>query len=84
MGTNAKPSFEFQHDNEKRKTFVSQEMLKKRILATNVIYITVFHTKKNISKYIKTLDSIFSDISKKNINKILKSKVRFKPINRIN
>ena len=29
MGTNAIPSFEFQHDNEKRKTFVSQEMLKK-------------------------------------------------------
>ena len=84
MGTNAIPSFEFQDHHEKRKTFLSQEMLKNKILATNVIYITIFHTKKNIYKYIKTLDSILSDISKKNINKILKSKVCFKPINRIN
>ena len=84
MGSNAIPSFEFQDNHEKRKTFLSQEMLKNKILATNVIYITIFHTKKNIYRYIKTLDSVFSDISKKNINKILKTKVCFKPINRIN
>ncbi len=84
MGSNAIPSFEFQDNHEKRKTFLSQEMLKNKILATNVIYITIFHTKKNISRYIKTLDGVFSDISKKNINKILKTKVCFKPINRIN
>jgi glutamate-1-semialdehyde 2,1-aminomutase len=84
MGSNAIPSFEFQDNHEKRKTFLSQEMLKNKILATNVIYITIFHTKKNIYRYIKTLDGVFSDISKKNINKILKTKVCFKPINRIN
>ena len=84
LGSNAIPSFEFQDNHEKRKTFLSQEMLKNKILATNVIYITIFHTKKNISRYIKTLDGVFSDISKKNINKILKTKVCFKPINRIN
>ena len=84
MGSNAIPSFEFQDNHEKRKTFLSQEMLKNKILATTVIYITIFHTKKNISRYIKTLDGVFSDISKKNINKILKTKVCFKPINRIN
>ncbi len=84
MGTNAIPSFVFEYDHEKRKTFLSQEMLKEKILATNIIYVTIFHTKKNISKYIKTLDRVLRDISKKNINKILKSKVCFKPINRIN
>jgi glutamate-1-semialdehyde 2,1-aminomutase len=84
MGTNAIPTFEFCNDHEKKKTFLTQEMLKNKILATNMIYITIFHNKKNIKKYLKILDKIFYDISKKNIKKILTSRVCFKPINRIN
>ena len=84
MGTNAIPSFEFIFDHQKRKTFLTQEMLKNRILATNMIYINIFHNKKNIQKYIKVLDKIFYDISKKDLKKILKSRVCYKPINRIN
>jgi glutamate-1-semialdehyde 2,1-aminomutase len=84
MGTNAIPSFEFINNHPLKKTFLTQEMLKNKILATNMIYINIFHNKKNITKYIKVLDKIFKDISKKNIKKILKSKVCFKPINRIN
>ena len=49
-----------------------------------MIYVTVFHNKDNIKKYVKILDKIFSDISKKNLRNILKSKLIFKPINRIN
>ena len=59
-------------------------MLKNKILATNLIYVTIFHNRNNIKKYIKILDKVFRDISKKNIKSILKSKVCFKPINRIN
>ena len=84
MGSNAIPSFEFYNDHSKRKTFVTQEMLKNKILATNMIYITILHNKTNIKKYIKILDKAFYDISKKNIKNILKSKICFKPINRIN
>ena len=84
MGTNAIPSFEFIKNHPTNKTFLTQEMLKNKILATNMIYINIFHNKANIKKYIKVLDKIFKDISKKNIKKILKSKVCFKPINRIN
>jgi len=84
MGTNAIPSFEFIYDHQKRKTFLTQEMLKNKILATNMIYINIFHNKKNIQKYIKVLDKIFYDISKKDLKKILKSRVCYKPINRIN
>jgi len=84
MGTNAIPAFEFCNDHIKRKTFLTQEMLKNKILATNMIYITIFHNKINIKKYIKILDKIFYDISKKDIKKILKSRTCFKPINRIN
>ncbi len=84
LGSNAIPSFEFIKNHSKNKTFLTQEMLKNRILATNMIYINIFHNKKNIKKYFKILDKIFREISKKDINKILKSNVSFKPINRIN
>ena len=84
LGTNAIPSFEFNKNHLERKTYLTQEMLKNKILATNLIYVTVFHEKNSIKKYIKTLDKIFYDISKKDIKKMLKSKVSFKPINRIN
>ena len=84
MGTNAIPSFEFNKNHTKRKTFLTQRMLKNKILGTNMIYISIFHNKDNIKKYIEILDKVFNDISKKNINSILKSKLCFKPINRIN
>ena len=84
MGTDAIPSFQFLNNHTQCKTFLTQEMLKKKILATNMIYINIFHNKSNINKYVKVLDKIFRDISKKNIKKILKSKLCFKPINRIN
>ena len=83
-GTNAIPSFEFCNNHSPKKTFLTQEMLKNKILATNLIYVTIFHNRNNIKKYIKILDKVFRDISKKNIKSILKSKVCFKPINRIN
>ena len=84
MGTDAIPSFEFCKNHVMNKTFLTQEMLKNKILATNMIYINIFHNKKNIKKYLKVLDKIFYDISKKKIKNILKSKLCFKPINRIN
>jgi len=84
MGTNGIPSFEFCNDHAKNKTFLTQEMLKNKILATNIVYINIFHNKNNIKRYANILDKIFYDISTKNIKKILKSKVCYKPINRIN
>jgi glutamate-1-semialdehyde 2,1-aminomutase len=84
MGTNAIPSFEFNTNHTQKKTFLTQQMVKNKILATNMIYISIFHNKDNIKKYIKILDKVFYDISKKNIKSILKSKLCFKPINRIN
>jgi hypothetical protein len=48
-------------------------MLKKNILATNYIFISVAHTKTKIDRYLKYLDIIFKKISemekqKKNLN----------------
>ena len=84
MGSNAIPSFSFRVNHIKRKTFLTQEMLKNNILASNMIYITIFHNKNNIRKYFRVLDKVFYSISKKNIKTILKSKLCFKPINRVN
>lgn len=84
MGTNAIPSFEFLNNHLLYKTFLTKKMLENKILATNLIYVNIFHNKKNIIKYEKVLDKVFSEIQNKNIVKTLKSKVCFKPINRIN
>ncbi len=84
MGTDAIPSFEFCSNHRKRKTFLTQEMLRNKILATNMIYVTIFHTKSNIRKYVKVLDNIFYKISENKISNILKSKICFQPIKRIN
>ena len=65
MGTNAIPIFEFLTNHLQRKNFLKQKMLKNKILATNMIYITIFHEKYIIKKYLKVLDKIFFDISKK-------------------
>ena len=65
MGTDAIPSFQFSKNHIKRKTFLTQEMLKNKILATNMIYINIFHTKKNIQKYIKILEKFLKIYHKK-------------------
>ena len=83
-GSNAIPSFEFSNNNLLFKTYLTQEMLKNNILATNMIYINIFHKNKIIKKYKKVLDKIFFNISQKKIKKLLKTKVCYKPINRIN
>ena len=71
MGTIGIPSFVFCKDHDRRKTFLTQEMLKNKILASNMIYITIFHTKENIKKYIKILEKVFYDISNKKIKQII-------------
>ena len=76
-GTETIPSFSFQSDyNLILKTFISQEMLKYNYLASNLIYVSICHTKKIVDRYIFYLDKVFKKIqlflnakSKKNILK---------------
>tara|TARA_Y100000768_G_C23990707_1_gene692516 strand:- start:692 stop:1996 length:1305 start_codon:yes stop_codon:yes gene_type:complete len=44
------------------KTYITQEMLKKGILATNSVYVSMGHKKKYIDKYFIELDKLFKDI----------------------
>ena len=52
------------------KTFISQEMLKKNILASNVIYTSIAHTPKILEKYYNNLDQIFKKIKNCDDNEI--------------
>lgn len=45
------------------KTYITQEMLKKGILAANSVYVCTEHTDPHLSRYFETLEPIFSDIA---------------------
>lgn len=63
-GIDALPNFYFKTNHLIYKSLITQEMLKNNILATNNIYISCAHNKKNLNKYFKILDRVFKIISK--------------------
>ena len=71
------------------KTFITQEMLKKKYLASNLIYLSIYHTKNIVNKYIKDLDPVFKKIStfeknNTNIKKFIKNEVCHQTFQRLN
>ena len=50
------------------KTYITQEMLKKGYLASNITYLSFKHTKERIDDYLEILAKILSDV-KNEINK---------------
>ncbi len=82
-------SFSFlSNKNNAYKTYITQEMLKNNILASNVVYSSLAHTDKILKKYFKVLDKIFKDISLfekgLDINKYLESKNSTQNFERLN
>jgi glutamate-1-semialdehyde 2,1-aminomutase len=47
----------------KYKTYITQEMLKESVLASNIVYVCTEHTQSDIDKYFQLLDPIFETIS---------------------
>jgi glutamate-1-semialdehyde aminotransferase len=80
-GIDALPNFYFPHDdNLYFKTYISQEMLKNKILAGNSVYVCSDHNKNILNKYFNVLDEVFKKIKqcideKENIKSLLKSPV---------
>ena len=64
QGINALPNFKFLNNNLEYKTLITQEMLKKRILAGNAIYCSIAHNDKILDNYFDLLNEIFIKISK--------------------
>jgi glutamate-1-semialdehyde aminotransferase/spore coat polysaccharide biosynthesis protein SpsF (cytidylyltransferase family) len=64
-GLDALPRFDFPGiQNLYLKTYITQEFLKKNILASNTIYLCVEHDNKIIKNYFEVLEEIFLKISK--------------------
>jgi glutamate-1-semialdehyde 2,1-aminomutase len=81
------PIFVFKEHHNLKKTFLTQEMLKSNILASNIIYLSISHTDKILKKYFKKLDIIFKIISELSINKLKKKidgRESYIPMNRVN
>jgi glutamate-1-semialdehyde 2,1-aminomutase len=82
-------SFNFKLKNFlKYKTLITQEMLKKGFLASNIIYSSISHSKKILEKYFYELDKIFKIIQKcedgLDVKKLLKSKNKSSNFQRLN
>ena len=72
----------------KYKTFITQEMLKKGILATNSVYVCTEHSSDIIERYIFELDKIFRIISDceigRNIDDLLEGPICLSGLPRMN
>ncbi len=70
------------------KTFITQEMLKKGYLASNVVYSCTEHTKEVVQNYLEELDKIFSKIKsceeKDSIGSLLDGEVCHSGFGRLN
>ena len=62
-------SFSFKKNNLLYKTYITQEMLKRGFLASNLIYVSTKHTKKIVDKYIFNLDKVFKKIKEHMLSK---------------
>ena len=78
------PSINFQ----KYKTYISQEMLKQRILASDTIYLSTEHTDKVLQKYYFYMSKIFKIIgeceSGGNIDRLLETPISVNTFKRLN
>ena len=64
-------------------------MLKKGFLASNSVYLSVYHDKKVLDNYLDNLNNIFKNIKRceqkeKNIDNLLNFPVSIKPFKRLN
>ena len=58
-------SFSFNYENSLAfKTFLTQEMLKKGYLASNLMYVSISHTAEVLDKYFMELEQVFKKIRK--------------------
>jgi glutamate-1-semialdehyde 2,1-aminomutase len=65
QGLSALPKFDFENKNNLYfKTFISQEFLKKKLLASNAIYLSTEHNMKMFNNYFDILDSVFFKINR--------------------
>ena len=62
-GLNAIIGFNFEYkDNLKYKTYITQELLKKNILSSNIVYLSTSHSQNDVDYYFYELERVLSKI----------------------
>ena len=89
FGLDALPGFSINSKNWlKYKSYITYKMLENSILASNVIFLSISHSKKIIDEYLKVLNEILNDIhnfeKNKNIDKLSKIPVCHSGFKRLN
>ena len=75
-GLSSCPSYNIKSDNwNKYKTFITQELLKNKILGANTTYLSICHNDKILKNYINILDKIFKKIKECEKGKIQISEI---------
>ncbi len=85
-GIDPLPNFIFKKNHQLLKTYITQEMLKKKFLCTTNIFVSTAHKKKIVDKYLNYIDEIFEKISihQKNFKKLYTGKVSYTSFDRLN
>ena len=84
-GLDSLPTFIFLQDHEKKKTFITKELLKKNILAGNSFYISISHTQKILNTYFNEFEKVIKKLKKiKNLNKETEEYLSSNSFKRIN
>ena len=69
-------SFTFKSDNhQKYVTYITQEMLKKNILATNMVFVSISHSDEILDKYFRELKKVFKRMKNFKISNNIKEKL---------
>ena len=88
-GLNALAQFKILSDKSNAyKTLITQEMLKKNILATDTFYVSIDHQKPILNKYYDSLEKVFEKIQQcengKKVSDYLKTKESIMGLPRLN
>jgi glutamate-1-semialdehyde 2,1-aminomutase len=88
IGISSIPTMKFEKNNLEYKTLIAQELLKKKMLASNIIYVSILHDRKRLKNYFYELNEVFKKIKKyedsKSLKKILKNKIVDSHFSRLN
>ncbi len=85
IGLDSIPSFVFKNDHIIKKTFITKELLKKRILAGNSFYVSVAHSKKLMKIYFREFEKVIVKLKKnQNLENYLKNYISENNFKRLN
>ena len=63
-GLESIPSYYFNDNHSERVTFITQEMLKKNILAANTLFVSLAHNRNNVNKYLEYFEEVIEKLHK--------------------